>query len=62
VEGLAKKYGLNRCVYYEFYADMDIAMARGKELKQWTREQKIELLESKNPEWNDLKEEIKKLK
>lgn len=62
VEGLAKKYGLNTCVYYEFYADMDVAMAREKELKKWSREQKIELLESKNPEWIDLKEEIKKLK
>ncbi|NRH20819.1 GIY-YIG nuclease family protein [Candidatus Gracilibacteria bacterium] len=62
VEGLAKKYGLNTCIYYEFYADMDVAMAREKELKGWSREQKIELLESKNPEWADLKEEIKKLK
>ena len=62
VEWLAKKYGLNTCVYYEFYADMDVAMAREKELKRWSREQKIELLESKNPEWIDLKEEIKKLK
>jgi len=49
-------------VYYEFYEDMDVAMAREKELKRWSREQKIELLESKNPEWVDLKEEIKKLK
>lgn len=62
VEWLAKKYWLKTCVYYEFYADMDVAMAREKELKGWSREQKIDLLESKNPEWADLNEEIKKLK
>ena len=53
VEGLAKKYGLNRCVYYEFYADMDIAMARGKELKQWT-----ELQAEKNLICNLIEEEM----
>lgn len=61
IEGLAKKYDLKTCVYYECYEDINVAMEREKELKWWNKEQRIELIESVNPEWNDLKEEVKKL-
>lgn len=54
VEGFTKRYGLDRLVYYEDIEDYDSALAREKQLKNWRREWKINLIESKNPYWKDL--------
>jgi putative endonuclease len=52
--GFAKRYNLKMLVYYEYYADINIAIRREKEIKGWRRKKKIYLIESMNPEWNDL--------
>ena len=54
VEGFTKKYGLKKLVYFEFLATFPEAISREKQLKNWRRSWKIQLIESKNPEWNDL--------
>lgn len=58
VEGFTEKYGVYFLVYYESHADMMAAITREKQIKKWDRAWKIELLESTNPEWRDLWEEI----
>ena len=58
VEGFTKRYEVHRLVYFECGGDMNAAIAREKQLKNWKREWKIALIEEKNPEWNDLSEEI----
>jgi putative endonuclease len=58
VEGFTKKYGVHRLVFYEMHPDMTSAIVREKQLKKWNRAWKLELIESKNPEWNDLWNEI----
>jgi putative endonuclease len=58
IEGFTKKYGLKRLVYFE-QADLIItAIEREKQLKNWHRAWKIRLIESVNPEWDDLYETI----
>ena len=52
--GFTRKYGLKRLVYYEFHADFAAAIRREKALKHWRRAWKIELIESLNPDWEDL--------
>ncbi len=52
----AAKYNINRIVYYETFTDVHSAIDREKEIKGWTRAKKIKLIESINPEWNDLVE------
>ena len=59
VEGFTKKYNCKLCVYYEYFEDIESAIMREKQLKWWNRKQKLELIESINPEWNDLTEQIK---
>lgn len=54
VDGFTKEYGVHRLVYYELHADMLSAITREKQLKKWNRAWKLELIESKNPDWNDL--------
>jgi putative endonuclease len=57
-EGFSKKYNLNKLVFYEYTNDVNTAIAREKEIKKWRREKKNRLIESVNPEWKDLAEEI----
>ena len=57
-EGFSKKYNLNKLVYYEHTNDVNAAIRREKEIKKWRREKKNKLIESMNPEWKDLAEEI----
>ena len=49
-----KKYACNLLVYYEFYGTMPDAIEREKKIKGASRTKKITLIESLNPEWNDL--------
>ncbi|HET7152323.1 MAG TPA: GIY-YIG nuclease family protein [Candidatus Kapabacteria bacterium] len=55
--GFTRRYNLGRLVYYEQTTDIKAAIAREKQLKGWLRKKKIALIESTNPEWNDLSEE-----
>jgi len=48
------KYNCHKLVYYEAYGDIRYAIAREKQLKNWKREWKNELVEKDNPEWQDL--------
>lgn len=57
-EGFAKRRNCNRLVRAEIFAAMHEAIAREKQLKNWHRQWKINLIESENPEWNDLAKEF----
>ncbi len=54
VEGFTQKYGVHTLVYYELHAGMAEAIHREKQLKKWNRAWKIELIETNNPQWQDL--------
>lgn len=54
IDGFTKKYNIDKLVYYEYFEDINIAIAREKELKKWRREKKDNLVQDKNPEWKDL--------
>ena len=48
------KYNIHRLVYYEHHKYVINALTRETELKHWTRAQKIALIDSVNPTWEDL--------
>ncbi|MBK9327804.1 MAG: GIY-YIG nuclease family protein [Sphingobacteriales bacterium] len=48
------KYNLHYLIYYEFFSRIEEAIAREKEIKKWRREKKENLINSMNPQWNDL--------
>ena len=58
VEGFTCKYHVELLVYYELHETMATAIMREKILKKLGRKLKIELIESQNPDWKDLYEEI----
>jgi putative endonuclease len=48
------RYHIYRLVYFEYFQYVRSAIAREKELKRWTRQRRIELIEKVNPTWEDL--------
>ena len=58
VPGFTKKYNLVKLVYYEQFGEIELAIAREKQIKKWRREKKNFLVEKINPEWEDLYDEI----
>ncbi len=58
IDGFTKRYQLHRLVYFETHQDIRIAIQREKNLKQWAREWKINLIKQLNPQLDDLWEII----
>ena len=54
VEGFTSKYNLAKLVYYETTTDVNSAIIREKQLKNWHRDWKYNLIKSKNPNFLDL--------
>lgn len=57
-KGFTVKYDCKTLVYFEIFEDMENAIIREKQIKGGSRKKKIALIESKNPEWKDLYEDI----
>lgn len=53
-----KRYNLTKLVYYEVVDDLQPALAREKQIKQWSRARKEKLIEEMNPGWLDLGDRI----
>jgi putative endonuclease len=58
VEGFTEKYNLTKLVYYEVTGDVQSAISREKQIKNWHREWKINFINESNPEWKDLSSEF----
>ncbi|MCX6004176.1 MAG: GIY-YIG nuclease family protein [Chloroflexi bacterium] len=58
VDGFSKKYNLDKLVYYEIADNAEAAISREKQIKAGSRKKKINLINSINPEWTDLYDEI----
>ena len=54
VEGFSKKYKINKLVYYETTSDINSAITREKQLKNWRREWKMNLIEKENSGFSEL--------
>lgn len=54
VEGFSSKYNLNKLVYFEQSSSIVSAIAREKQLKNWHRQWKINLIKEFNPNFEDL--------
>ena len=54
IDGFTKKYNITKLVYYEVFNTIDEAIRREKQLKNWHRKWKINLIESMNKDWTDL--------
>ena len=53
-EGFTKKYHVHKLIYFEKFDFVEFAFAREKQIKGYSREKKIKLIESVNSEWKEL--------
>ena len=58
VEGVTKKYKLDTLVWYELHEPIESAIQREKAIKFWKRKWKLKIIESINPEWMDLYDDL----
>jgi putative endonuclease len=56
--GFTKRYKIHKLVYYEYGTDIQSAIMREKQIKGGSRQKKIDLIDSMNPDWNDLFDEL----
>ena len=57
-EGFTRKYGVHVLVWFELHVTMQSAIEREKAIKEWHRSWKLALIESVNPPWRDLYDDI----
>ncbi len=55
-KGFSAKYNLKKLVYFEETENVSSAIAREKQLKNWHRDWKINLIKKENPNFIDLSE------
>ena len=58
IKGFTEKYNVNKLVYYETTKNVETAILREKENKKWRKEKKVNLIESLNPQWEDLSKDL----
>ena len=54
IPGFTRKYDVNRLVYFEETASAISAFERERQIKGWSRQKKLRLIESVNAGWLDL--------
>lgn len=54
LKGFTKRYNVDILVYFEFLGSISLAIEREKIIKSGSRQKKIELINSINPQWEDL--------
>ncbi|OGK30671.1 hypothetical protein A3F29_02125, partial [Candidatus Roizmanbacteria bacterium RIFCSPHIGHO2_12_FULL_33_9] len=59
IRGFSKKYNLRHLIYFEEYANINEAINREKQLKNWHRDWKINLIKKINPQLDDLSKKLK---
>jgi putative endonuclease len=58
VPGFTKKYNVNNLVYCEFTENAESAISREKQIKNYSRVKKLELVSGFNCGWDDLYEKL----
>lgn len=53
-KGFTTKYNIDKLVYFEQTNDIQSAIGREKQIKGGSRQKKIDLINSMNPNWEDL--------
>jgi putative endonuclease len=53
-DGFTRKYGCKMLVWYEQHGEIEMAIRREKQLKEWKRLWKLRIIEEMNPDWDDL--------
>ena len=56
--GFTSTYSVNQLVWFESTTDVEVAIQREMQIKNWKRAWKMQAIEKTNPEWRDLYEDL----
>ena len=59
IPGFTQKYHVTKLVWFEPHTDPKVTIAREKQIKRWRRDKRVALIESENPQWQDLSEMLR---
>ncbi|MCK5494509.1 MAG: GIY-YIG nuclease family protein [Candidatus Omnitrophica bacterium] len=54
IKGFTKKYNCEKLVWFEDTNDIESAIVKEKQMKNWKRQYKLNVINKMNPDWNDL--------
>jgi len=54
VKGFTNRYNVDKLIYYEIFDFIDLAIAREKQIKGYSRSKKVTIINKFNKEWRDL--------
>jgi putative endonuclease len=57
-DGFTRKYACKTLVWFEQFGEIELAIQREKQMKEWKRLWKLRVIEEMNPGWNDLYESL----
>lgn len=60
-QSFSAKYNVNKLVYWEAFQEIGDAIFREKQIKAGSRQKKLDLINSMNPEWKDLMDDIQNI-
>jgi putative endonuclease len=60
-DGFTARYGVDQLVWFESHPSRDQAFRRERQIKEWKRLWKLQLIESRNPNWIDLSPDLERL-
>lgn len=58
IDGFTKQYNVNQLVWFDVADSEHNALVKERQMKEWKRQWKMNLIEKTNPEWNDLYDTI----
>ena len=54
IKGFTQKYNVDKLIYFEKFDIIDLAIAREKQIKGYSRSKKLALIDEFNKEWKEL--------
>ena len=61
IPGFTARYAVNQLVWFESHPSRDQAFLRERQIKEWKRLWKTQLIEARNPNWLDLYDDLDRL-
>jgi putative endonuclease len=58
VPGFTNRHLVTRLVWFECHDSIEAAINREKQIKEWRRDWKVNLIQAMNPEWRDLYNDV----
>ena len=58
IKGFTEKYNVHTLVWFEAYGDIHFALEKEKQIKNWKRQWKINMINEHNQTWRDLYDDL----